>query len=209
MSFGRSHLNVGPRLEPLSKRLPGSVVPSTQPGTRQVLVTRLEAAVTGISSEQGETAHRPTTIRNPGLQTEQFDRRVIAVLSWMEENLGTSVSLEGIAMSLNISVSRLRHLFKEETGNTPMHQLKLMRLLRARELLRDSFLSLKQVMNMVGIADISHFVRDYKRVYGETPGRARRTYGADEAVDSQSGQQLAISAKRYNLISPTLQRTVR
>ena len=79
-------------------------------------------------------------------------------------------------MLLNISASRLRHLFKEETGNTPLHHLKIMRLLRARELLLDSFLSLKQVMNLVGITDISHFVKDYKILHGETPARTRTTY---------------------------------
>jgi len=123
--------------------------------------------------------HGPTGIAHPELEGQQLDQRVRVVLSWMEENLGTVISLEVIAISLNISVSRLRHLFKEETGIAPLHQLKLMRLLRARELLRGSFLSLKQVANMVGLTDISHFVKDYKQVYGETPGQTRRTHHVD------------------------------
>jgi transcriptional regulator GlxA family with amidase domain len=96
----------------------------------------------------------------------------MVALVWMADNL-KSCSLRKIAPALNISESRLRHLFKQETGNTALQQLKLMRLLRAKELLQESFLSLKQVMSLVGISDMSHFVKDYKRAHGETPGHTR------------------------------------
>jgi transcriptional regulator GlxA family with amidase domain len=143
------------------------------------------------------------------VQVQSLDRRVGVVLGWMEENLGMSVSPEAMAETVNISTSRLRHLFKEQTGNTPLHQLKLMRLQRARVLLQSSFLTLKQVMGRVGITDISHFVKDYKTMYGETPGQTRTSYHANQPITSRAGQRLAILANRYDLISPKYARTVR
>jgi AraC-like DNA-binding protein len=44
---------------------------------------------------------------------------------------------------------------------------------RACELLRTSFLSVKEVMALVGWADESHFVRRFKRVVGVSPTRYR------------------------------------
>jgi two-component system response regulator YesN len=95
---------------------------------------------------------------------------------WMEESFSAGVSLEQMAVALNISASRLRHLFKQETGNSPSRYVKLMQLLQAKELMQHSFLSVKEVMTLVGLTDISHFVRDYKKLHGQTPGQTRKTY---------------------------------
>jgi AraC family transcriptional regulator, arabinose operon regulatory protein len=181
MSLGTAQLKAGPRLRAVSKGLPGGIGMSAHPETQQAMVAKFTTAVSGPSLGSGVTKRTPTTEVQLALPASLLDRRVMAVLNRMEENLGAAISFEGLATSVNISPSRLRHLFKQQTGNTPLRQLKLMRLLRARELLQDSFLSLKQVMNLVGMTDISHFVKDYKRVHGETPGRTRRTCRADQA----------------------------
>jgi len=54
-----------------------------------------------------------------------------------------------------------------------------MRLERAKELMQGSFLSVKEVMILVGMTDLSHFVKDYKNMHGETPGQTRRKYHQD------------------------------
>lgn len=83
--------------------------------------------------------------------------------------------LNSFAASMNLSVSRLRHLFKEECGVPPSRYWKLLQLRKARSLLEESFLSVKQVMADVGLNDLSHAVRDYKAVYGLTPSQTRAT----------------------------------
>ena len=47
---------------------------------------------------------------------------------------------------------------------------------QARELLETSYLSVKEVMARVGVADESHFVRDFKKAYGRTPARYRARF---------------------------------
>jgi transcriptional regulator GlxA family with amidase domain len=78
-----------------------------------------------------------------------------------------------IATELNLSVSRFRHLFKEELKVSPTHYLKLARLEQARNLITGSFLRIKEVAALVGWHDVSHFVRDYKAQYGHTPSESR------------------------------------
>jgi AraC family transcriptional regulator of arabinose operon len=79
-----------------------------------------------------------------------------------------------IAVSLNLSASRLRHLFTAELGMSPTQYLRRARLEHARVLFEVSSLSVKEVTVMVAFNDVSHFVRDYKAAYGQTPGQTRQ-----------------------------------
>ena len=102
-----------------------------------------------------------------------MDYRVRRITKLLSDDLSRDVDLNALANSVNLSVSRLRHLFKDETGLTPAQYLKRLRLERARELMEESFLSLKEVMPQVGISDESHFVRDFKKKHGLPPIKYR------------------------------------
>jgi hypothetical protein len=59
---------------------------------------------------------------------------------------------------------------------------------RARHLLETSFLSVKEIAHQVGLNDESHFVRDFKKAYGEPPTRYRlRSRG--EPMNSGDGKK--------------------
>ena len=87
----------------------------------------------------------------------------------METGTATSPDMRGIARQVNLSPSRLRHLFKKETGKTPAQFLKSLRLKQAALLLSTTFLSVKEISNRVGISNTSHFVREFKKIYGLAP----------------------------------------
>ncbi len=108
--------------------------------------------------------------------TSCADYRVVAILGSLAKEQVTSVpSVRLLAVSLNISPSRLRHIFKSSTGLSFNQYVKRLRLQRARQLLLDTHLSVKQVMIEVGIFDHSHFAKDYRKEFGETPSQTRRT----------------------------------
>ena len=44
---------------------------------------------------------------------------------------------------------------------------------RAQELLQNTFLSVKEVAFSIGVRDVSHFVRDFKKLCGQTPSEFR------------------------------------
>ena len=108
------------------------------------------------------------------IQGESADKRVRLAFEMLKQSAaGSNLDFHRIARSVNLSPSRLRHLFTGKVGISPMHYVKLIRLERARSLMLESFLTVKEVTNLSGFGDVSHFVREYKRVFGETPSQTR------------------------------------
>jgi AraC-like DNA-binding protein len=107
----------------------------------------------------------------------QVDARVAKLVRACQEGIRDNhrVSLSCLAESVNLSPSRVRHLFKVEIGTSPVRFVRMLKMQEAKRLLETTFLTVKEVANRVGLADESHFVRDFKRLYGHPPGRHRTT----------------------------------
>jgi AraC family transcriptional regulator of arabinose operon len=102
-----------------------------------------------------------------------------------------------MAARVHLSPSRLAHLFKKETGVPPHEFLKQIRMYHASTLLKDTFLSVKEVMALCGFNDASHFIRDFEKIHGKTPRRYREHYL--ESAHSSPGQRLAEEANELQL----------
>lgn len=105
-----------------------------------------------------------------------MDYRVQKAVSLIQNDFRKDFKLNEIADRLSLSSSRLRHLFKEEIGTTPIRYRKTLRLRQAKHLLETTFLSVKEIMLKVGYKDESNFVHHFKKEYGLTPTRYRRSY---------------------------------
>jgi AraC-like DNA-binding protein len=102
------------------------------------------------------------------------DPRVQLAARLLRKNaMSPAVRVKEIAATLHVSSSYLRHLFKKDLGMAPTQFVKVLRLRKAKKLIENTFLSVKEIMVEVGISDLSHFVRDYKAYCGETPSQAR------------------------------------
>lgn len=102
-----------------------------------------------------------------------MDPRVQTVIAIIEKDLCRQRPLIALAKSVSLSPSRLRHLFKADTGMTPAQYLKFLRLEKAKYLLETTFLSAKVIMSRIGMANINHFTEDFKRIYGLPPAKYR------------------------------------
>ncbi len=102
-----------------------------------------------------------------------MDQRIRLAIVRIEDNLHLELPLDELACSVYLSPSRFHSLFKAETGTSPARYLRILRFRRAKELLESSLLSVKQVMAAVGIADRSHFDREFKKAYDMTPVQYR------------------------------------
>jgi transcriptional regulator GlxA family with amidase domain len=105
-----------------------------------------------------------------------MDERVDAVSVFMKTNLRRKLSLDEMAKSVNLSPARLRQIFKAEVGVAPLAYLKALRIERAKELLENTFFSIKEIAGSVGMGDASHFVRNFQTAFGVTPARHRAHY---------------------------------
>lgn len=91
----------------------------------------------------------------------------------MRDGLPQEVPLSKLGRPVNLSPSYLRRLFKAEVGMTPFKYMKTLRMERAKHLLETTFLSVKEVMQTVGVNNRSHFIKDFKKLYGLTPTQLR------------------------------------
>jgi AraC family transcriptional regulator of arabinose operon len=119
-----------------------------------------------------------------------MDARVAWAMAVIEHDLQSPLDVAALAAGANLSRSRFAHLFRRETGLSPARFVRLRRLDRARVLLETTFLTVKEVMAIVGLNDQSHFSRAFRAHHGVSPRQWRTT--------SRSGSQaleLALSVK--------------
>lgn len=102
-----------------------------------------------------------------------MDPRIESVVHLMESDLASQLRCASIATSVGLSVSRLQHLFKDETGKTIRKFQQQLRIERARELLLNTHMSVKEVTVAVGARDKSHFLREFTKTCGLSPRRYR------------------------------------
>lgn len=102
-----------------------------------------------------------------------MDTRVERTIILVDELLHTGISVAGLASRVDLSLSRLSRLFRQEVGMTPGAYLHIRRMMRARALVERTSLSIREIMTQVGIADPSHFARDFRRIHGYSPRTLR------------------------------------
>jgi transcriptional regulator GlxA family with amidase domain len=115
----------------------------------------------------------------------EMDARVDAVIEMMRQRMADDLRARTLAKSVNLSSTRLRQLFKRETGRSPMQHLKDLRMKKCEDMLSTAFLSIKEIAGLVGVRDVSHFVRDFKKKFGVTPTEFRDRSRASRASSAQ------------------------
>lgn len=106
----------------------------------------------------------------------------------MHRAMHRKLPLRELAGVTGLSVSRLCHLFQSHAGVGPAQYLKSLRMQRARELLENSVLCVKEIAARLGYDDPSRFVEDFRKTYGLTPSRHRRLApicGCQVAIDGR------------------------
>ncbi len=98
-----------------------------------------------------------------------------AVVEYVEEHLGSVLTLERIAAVARLSPYHFTRQFKAATGMPPHRFVVARRVERARELLRTGDLPLAEVAVSAGFSDQSQFSHHFKRLAGVTPGQFRKS----------------------------------
>lgn len=80
-----------------------------------------------------------------------------------------TVDMEKLAASLCLSYNRFRHVFKQQTGMAPYQYHLQLRINRAKELLRGTAFSVKEIAATLGFRDPYHFSKIFKKHAGVSP----------------------------------------
>jgi len=96
-------------------------------------------------------------------------------LSYIHVNHGNDVRLTDLARAAGMSRTVFAVSFCRVIGMTPASYLTEWRWLQACRLLEDGDIAIAEVTERVGYGPDAAFVRAFKRRFGETPAKFRRT----------------------------------
>ena len=102
------------------------------------------------------------------------DRRIQIVVTLLENNWDKQIAVAEIARLVNLSSSRLAHLFKSEMDLSMQQYQTQLRLAEAKRQLETSFLSVKEIAASVGFSSVARFVVCFKNSIGSTPAQYRK-----------------------------------
>jgi AraC family transcriptional regulator of arabinose operon len=110
---------------------------------------------------------------NPLAAHTRYDARIRRAMDYLDLNLGHKIVLDDVAAAIGLSPSRLAHLFRAETGQTPQHYLETRRMQRAADLLLRTGFSIQQIAGAVGFESPFYFSHRFKAATGKRPSAFR------------------------------------
>ena len=97
------------------------------------------------------------------------------------------LQMSAIADAFNISAASLSLDFKEAMGMSPSDYVLLLRMEKAKEMLRESTLSVKEIGMAVGYQDASGFIRRFRQYLAMTPAQYRQMTMDQKGTASGAG----------------------
>lgn len=97
------------------------------------------------------------------------------IIKYIEQNFTRSLSISEIAKEFSLSISRISHIFKEETGMSLKNYILQRRIAEAKNLLaEDRDIKVSTISSRLGFCNFSLFNRSFKKITGMTPTNYRR-----------------------------------
>lgn len=110
-----------------------------------------------------------------GIESRSAESYIDDAIFYMIHNFDREISMEDVSGSVNLDRGYFSKLFRRKTGMTPSGWLYRYRMEKAASLLTGSGLKISEVGLSVGIADQFYFCRAFKKLYGMSPNKYRRT----------------------------------
>ncbi|QFT30287.1 Melibiose operon regulatory protein [Labrenzia sp. THAF82] len=144
-------------------------------GRFECLTMELHALMRRLSIEESikDLRNNFRPVRDDGRQsgpTEHVVRMIEAVI----QNTSLPVSTQEIATISGLNANYASNMFKKTLGITLKQFIVRMRLIRARELLLSSDVSVSEAAFQAGFSSASQFYDNYKSVYGSVPSDLRQ-----------------------------------
>lgn len=119
-----------------------------------------------ITGPQGDT------VRQLGLADSKLTR-INRVVQWIRDHAAEPIRVVDLAGRAGLSVSAFHRTFRAVTGSTPLQFQKQLRLATARQILASQDTSVTAAAFAVGYESAAQFNREYRRLFGTSPGRDR------------------------------------
>ena len=98
------------------------------------------------------------------------------IITTIDTDLTADLSLNALAMQLNVNASYLSTLFKKETGSTLTDYVNEKRIQYGILLLHSTNLQIQTISSYCGIPDVNYFTKLFKKKMGKTPKEYREIF---------------------------------
>lgn len=109
-------------------------------------------------------------LRQIGLADSRM-ARIARVVTWIRDNFDQPLRVADLAALAGMSPASFHRHFRAATAMTPVQYQKQIRLQAARRMLLADGVEVASVGYAIGYESPSQFSRDYRRLFGEPPGR--------------------------------------
>lgn len=122
----------------------------------------------------GESSYVELAIRQIREEREQSTSNMLdRAMVYIRDRFTEELSLEDVAEQVHLNPYYFSKVFKQQTGETFIDYVTRLRIGKAKDIMRDGELSLKEVCYAVGYKDPNYFSRVFKKVTGVTPSEYR------------------------------------
>lgn len=98
-----------------------------------------------------------------------YSERIAKIVRYIDENLFETLDLELLANKCNLSESRFKHLFKEETGMPPSEYITRKKVEKAQAMMEDPDFSVKDIAYDLGFSSPAYFSTVFRQYVGDSP----------------------------------------
>ena len=135
---------------------------------RMMMSSAISLLLTHLVKQYTHFKWAPVQVKG-GLAPFQLAR----VKEYVDANLSSGLQIAELANITELSEYHFARMFKQSVGLAPHQYVMQQRLMRAKELLQKSELSLTQVALQCGFSSSSHFSNHFKRAIGFSPSKYR------------------------------------
>lgn len=115
-------------------------------------------------------------LRDVNEMIETFPKKteIVNAVKYIEKNLHRKICLEEVANKVYLSQYYFSKLFKKELGMNFVTYLKYQRVIKAKEFLRHSNLSIDDIARRVGFSQTSYFCKSFRDITSKSPSSFRK-----------------------------------
>ena len=158
-----------PFSDPLTKKM--EILDNAVLGGVQMIKCYLEIMLVGIMRRLNQTSSQERAFLS---ENELSDKLVEDVLSFLNENVYSTVTIEDICKKISYSKAYIFKKFKQVTGKTLIDYFTNLKISKAKELIKEKRLSIKEISLKLGFDTPNYFSKTFKKKTGFTPLEFRK-----------------------------------
>ncbi len=108
--------------------------------------------------------------------TRKNDELIRVITEFLDENYTEELSLEELGEKFGLSHYYLAHIFKDETGISPMKYVMHRKIGEAQSLLKNTDMSISSISDKLGFSSSCHLSSVFKKYFGISPKTYRQHY---------------------------------